>query len=362
MIEALVLDWSGTLADDVELTLQVTNATLGAFGGRAVDLAEYRREFRIPVAGFYAPRVRAGASPAEIDDHFFHRYRELLADVPLFAGVEALLREAHARGVALHVLSTVPTDLLRGALEAKGLAGLFRRIEGGAADKRPALLRLIREEGLRPDRTIYVGDTAHDVETARAAGVRAGAALYGYGMPEALAAARPDDLLASVADLRALLDRDHLLATVPLVIPTVGGLLRRADGRLLFVRTRKWSGTWGIPGGKIDRGETMIAAYEREIHEETGLRARDHRFVMVQDCIDAPEFEKPRHFLLLNWISEVEDPETLELNYEIDAARWCSVAEADGLNLNRPTRIVIAEAIRLGLLPGPEAPTPKEPR
>ncbi|MEE9391648.1 MAG: NUDIX domain-containing protein [Planctomycetota bacterium] len=352
MIESIVLDWSGTMADDLGLTLVATNATLKHFDGEAVDLDTYRREFKIPVMEFYASRVRAGVTLEQVDDCFFGYYREGLSQVPLYDGLAELLAESSARGKKLFVLSTVPTDILEQGLLAHGLRGHFERIYGGATDKRPVLPRLLNDHGLEPSNTLYVGDTAHDIETGLAAKTRAGASLYGYGLEDALRSLEPpaDYYFNDIAELRAMLDREHLFDSVPLVIPTVGGILRRSTGEILLVRTLKWSNTFGIPGGKIDYGETMEAAYVREIAEETGLRAINNRFVMIQDCIETEEFVKKRHFLLINYLSDVTNPEDLRINYEIEEARWCHFDAALLLKLNHPTRVVLDEARRLGLL------------
>jgi 8-oxo-dGTP diphosphatase len=52
-----------------------------------------------------------------------------------------------------------------------------------------------------------------------------------------------------------------------------------AGGRLLVVRRARppAAGRWSIPGGRVESGESLAAAVEREVAEETGLRVRaDH--------------------------------------------------------------------------------------
>lgn len=44
------------------------------------------------------------------------------------------------------------------------------------------------------------------------------------------------------------------------------------DDKVLLVRTRR--GRWQLPGGHVERGETLHSALHREMHEETGLRIR----------------------------------------------------------------------------------------
>ncbi|MCE5317703.1 MAG: NUDIX hydrolase [Parachlamydia sp.] len=50
--------------------------------------------------------------------------------------------------------------------------------------------------------------------------------------------------------------------------------LEREDGQLLFLHrldNKSQGNTWGIPGGKVDKGETTLQAVVREIKEETGI-------------------------------------------------------------------------------------------
>lgn len=349
MIRSLVLDWAGTLADDQALTLEATNATLTSLGGEPVDMGTYRNDFVVPVMGFYGPRL-PGRTLEEIDAVFFAEYRARLDRVPLFPGAAELLYLARVRNVPVTILTTLRAADVETILRAHDLRFLVGDIHGEASDKREVLPRIIVASGVSADETLYVGDTVHDVETALHARVRAGAAAYGYTPEASLRAAGADHVFEAPEQIGQKLDREYLLDELGVVIATVGGLILDAEGRILLVKTRKWSGTWGIPGGKIDYGETMEAAYVREIAEETGLAIRDTQFVMIQDCIESPEFERPRHFLLANFISRTDEPERLRLNYEIDDSAWVHPDELDRYRLNEPTRLLFEEIERRGLL------------
>ena len=349
MIRHLLLDWSGTLCDDRELTRQVTNEVLVAHGAEPVDEATYRRDFVIPIEGFYRPRI--GEVPRErIDHEFFDRYAARVGQAPLYPGVALLLELARWRGLRLTCVSTMAQTILDAEQAALGIADLFHRVRGSAADKIPALTEEVAAAGIAPDECLYVGDTAHDLQAAHAAGVRAGAALYGYSLESALRAEAPDYLLHSPGELLDLLERDWLLATERRVIATVGGIVANDAGELLLVRTRKWSGKYGLPGGKIEYGETMLAAYLREIREETGLLLEDARYLMTQDCIEHPEFVYPRHFLLINFFSRLAGRPVLKANYESDEIGWYPLSQLAQMDLNQPTRVALEQARLRGWL------------
>jgi 8-oxo-dGTP diphosphatase len=64
-------------------------------------------------------------------------------------------------------------------------------------------------------------------------------------------------------------------------IDCVGGIVVGGDARLLLVRRGQEPalGTWSVPGGRVESGESDAVATAREVLEETGLRVEVGRLV-----------------------------------------------------------------------------------
>jgi len=346
MFRNLIFDWSGTLVDDLGPVIEATNAVLGKYEIAALDRESFRRVFRLPYREFYA-ELLPNIPLDELEAHFRPAFDNALTPVTVLPHAREKLEWCSALGIRCFVLTSMDTLAFERQMDEFGLRQHFEATYSGVLDKRDIIHRILEAHDLNPAETAFVGDMTHDVETARHGGISSIAVLTGYNHAEILAAVRPDLTVPDLGVLRTLLDRRR---SVSRPIATVGALIHDGNGHVLIVRTHKWGDRWGIPGGKIERGETSTDALEREIREETGLDLTDIEFALVQDCINSPEFMRPEHFLLLNYVARATTT-AVNLNDEAEEFRWLSPAAALDLNLNQPTRVLLTEALEKRLLP-----------
>ncbi len=109
--------------------------------------------------------------------------------------------------------------------------------------------------------------------------------------------------------------------------PCVGALILNPQGKLLLLKSHKWSNMYVIPGGHIEVGEKAREALKREIKEETNLDIHDIAFLQFQDFIFDKVYIKERHLILLNFVCKAKD-QTVKLNDEAQEFVWIDPKEA----------------------------------
>ena len=121
-------------------------------------------------------------------------------------------------------------------------------------------------------------------------------------------------------------------------IPTVGALAEK-EGLVLLVRTAKWRGLGGGPGGTVAWVDALEEALRREFREEVGLALSQVRFALVQEAIFSPEFYKPTHMLLFNYFARAEGE--VRPNEEILEWAWVEPEKGLAYPLNAFTRALL---------------------
>jgi 8-oxo-dGTP diphosphatase len=112
------------------------------------------------------------------------------------------------------------------------------------------------------------------------------------------------------------------------VIQAAGGLVVRRQGGALQIAVvhRPMHQDWSYPKGKLEEGETLEEAAQREVLEETGYGCRLLRFIGHTEYID----RKGRPKVVAYWVMAAETG-AFAVNEEVDELRWLSVPEADQL-------------------------------
>jgi ADP-ribose pyrophosphatase YjhB (NUDIX family) len=121
-------------------------------------------------------------------------------------------------------------------------------------------------------------------------------------------------------------------------------LVVNPNGEVLIVRTTKWRGTWGVPGGKLDWGESLQEALLREFREEVALELQQVRFALLQEAILDPQFHVPAHFVLVNYYAFSASTEVVP-NEEIVEWAWLPPEAALSYPLNNFTERLVRDCI-----------------
>jgi 8-oxo-dGTP diphosphatase len=131
--------------------------------------------------------------------------------------------------------------------------------------------------------------------------------------------------------------------------PLVGvGAIIIDQERVLLVRRGKepLAGSWSIPGGLLDIGETLSQAVVREAFEETGLTVEAGELLGVYDRIMPDADQRTRyHYVLVDFLCRRISGE-LQAAGDAADARWFTSSELGQISLAEDT----AEVIRMGFL------------
>jgi phosphoglycolate phosphatase len=204
--QLLVFDWDGTIIDSASTIADCIRLAAGDLG-----LNVPTREQASHVIGLGLHDALRYAVPdlrPEQMSEFVARYRYhfLMREdsMDLFGG----MRELIERLSKMRTLAIATGKSRRGldrALDASGLKACFQASR--CADEthpkpHPAmLLELMSEFDVAPESTLMIGDTSHDLEMARAAGVDGVAVAYGAHPEDNLRACEPRACIRTVAEL-----------------------------------------------------------------------------------------------------------------------------------------------------------------
>ena len=208
MTTLVVFDLDGTLIDSRRDLADAANALIVERGGAPLEVDRIASMVGEGAAKLVMRAMKAANLTRDDLDAALARFLELyderlLAHTRLYDGTRDMLEALRARAT-LAVLTNKPQRPTERILDGLGIAPFFTHVVGGdtAHGRKPdpaGLRYLMSAAGAAVDGTTMIGDSAIDLRTARAAGVRCCLVRYGFGFPTAAQELTGDELIANSA-------------------------------------------------------------------------------------------------------------------------------------------------------------------
>ncbi|GIO32757.1 MULTISPECIES: pyrophosphatase PpaX [Paenibacillus] len=213
MIDTVLFDLDGTIVDTNELIISSFMHVLEKHG-----LAPLTREEMIPKMGATLEqqlRHFSGLGDITALHKTYRSYNDEHHDamVELFPHVEEVVRELHGKGIRLGVVTTKNKP---GTIRVLDMFGLQKYMDAvitlnDVEHPKPhpePVLKAVQLLGSDPARTLMVGDSPMDIQSAKAAGVLAAGVAWSLKGEKTLLEYKPDYILKDMHDLFSLVEQE----------------------------------------------------------------------------------------------------------------------------------------------------------
>jgi phosphoglycolate phosphatase len=205
-LRAVIFDFDGTLADSYAAIAASINHVRARYGLPPLEIGEVKRHVGRGAEYLIENTVGSHDVSGDLQRYRHHHPSVMRPLTHLLPGALDTLRAVREGGRRAGVCSNKPRPFTEEILKVVGLAEYVEAVVGpeDAARPKPApdmLLLAMRQLGVTPEQTLYVGDMTVDIETARGAGVAVWVVPTGSDTLAALEAARPDRILGGLDEL-----------------------------------------------------------------------------------------------------------------------------------------------------------------
>ena len=170
-------DCNGTLIDDLQMNIDLENSMLHQRNLPPLPSKEfYLENFDFPILDFYylIGYTFENESYEEVAEIYAAEYERRLETTSLFPDAKRVLYTLSKNGFTQVIISATEQNMLLSQVDRYGISGYFESVLGTdnklGQSKVQTALSWLKQNGIDPKTAVFIGDTLHDLETARAIG------------------------------------------------------------------------------------------------------------------------------------------------------------------------------------------------
>jgi phosphoglycolate phosphatase len=205
MFKNVIFDWSGVIKDCLNAHLWSVNEMMKIFGGSPISKEELMQEWKQPYMNFwnkYFPNLTLQEEQKV--------YYEVLSrsDCPKsysYSGIVEVIKKLKSNGCFLAIVSSDSPKTILPEIEEYSLENIFNKVIVDVPDKAKGVSKILGENNLNKEETIFIGDSNHEIEVGKLFGIKTMGVTWGFCPEDRLKDLDPDYLVHNVKELENIL-------------------------------------------------------------------------------------------------------------------------------------------------------------
>jgi len=206
-LKLVVFDFDGTIADTMNIGLQIANDLSAKYRYRKVsseELINYRN------LNTREALERVGISYFKLPFIILDFRRELKKRIRLLEpvkGMVSVINQLHLRKCSVGIVTSNSIENVESFLNNASISSKFQFVQAQKSlfRKNTSLKSILKNYKLRPLEVLYVGDETRDIEAARQCGIPIASVCWGFNTKMVLRRHDPDYLIESPSELLELI-------------------------------------------------------------------------------------------------------------------------------------------------------------
>ena len=201
MIKNIIFDWSGVVNDNTKIVYGFIQHLLKKNGLRQITFETFQKEWKQPFMLFfnhYMPNLTLEEEAKEYWDWISNKEALPYSDLP------KLIKSFKKKGLKLFIVSSDFKETVSRDLENFGLKKVFDGIYTEVIDKNQIVQDIVEGNKLIPSETLIVGDSNHETEAGKKAGIKTAAVTWGFSAEDVLKKEKPDFIAHNTKELKEI--------------------------------------------------------------------------------------------------------------------------------------------------------------